>query len=110
MPFVDNHVRPLHFRENRLLTNNVFVCRDEDLESAHANARLEVFPDLRRAVVDESIHTRSPFLELVGPVGESGKRDNDKVGAGIAFNFDEEANEGNSLDGLAETLDEYRKR
>lgn len=95
---------PLHPTQDLAIFDDVLVCREKYLEIARPDLALEC-PALERvALVRDHLHAGCPFGELAGPIRHGRKRDNDEVRSTLTFRLNQERDEGDRLNGLAETL------
>ena len=102
--FVDDHMDPIQPTENRSIFDDVLVSGKQDLELADPGIVLQRFPLSRVTLVRYRLDTRSPLRKLSGPIRHRGKRYNDEIWPMLAFRFDEEGDERDSLNCFAKTL------
>lgn len=103
-------MHPLDLSQQGLLPDDILERRDEHLEVARLDLDSGVPSSLRRSLVDYGRDRGRPFLKLECPVGDGGERDNDEVRAVLLLGLDEEGDEGEGLDGFAQTLGGERKK
>jgi len=102
---VNDHVDPFEFGKVRTVFDDVLVGGEQDLEVAHTKFALESTALGRVALVGNHLDGRSPFGEFTRPVSHGRERDDDQVRSALAFDFNEEGDERDGLDGFPETLD-----
>lgn len=100
----DDHVNPAQSTEHRPVLDNVLVCREQDLELAHADLVLQASTLSRITLIRNHLHTRCPFRELAGPIRHRRQWDYHQIRSALLLDFNEKRHERNCLDGLAETL------
>jgi hypothetical protein len=85
---VDDHVHPTDFAEHGSVLDDVFVCREKNLERSVAHLRgLDVSTSLRATFVCDNSNTRCPSLKLKYPIWNCRQRDDDEEGAVLSFLF-----------------------
>lgn len=102
----NDHVHPFVLAQERPVLDDVFECRKHHLERTRPQVSLNSLASDGRAFVHDGRYSRSPFLELESPIGEGGERYDDKEWTGLVLAFDKEGDQGDGLNGLAETLRE----
>jgi hypothetical protein len=97
-------VNPFHLAQDRSVLDDVFICREQDLELIDPELGLKS-PALHRiAFVSDCFYCRSPFGKLPRPVGHCRQWNNNEVGTLLLLHLNEERDERNGLNGFAKAL------
>src|SRR5277367_308373 len=103
MTFVDDHVYPLNFGQNSTIFDDEFVRRKQDLPATVPNSKGEISSYRRGTLVTDDFYRGGPSSKLQCPIGHCTEREDDEEWTLSLFLFHEEGDEGDCLDGFAET-------
>ena len=103
MTFIDDDVLPVQLAQGRLIVQDVLVGRNDDVELLVFEELGECRPLVLLTLVGDNTDGGGPLCELGNPVLDRDQRHNDKVWALVSLISNEICEEGDSLDGLAET-------
>ena len=101
--FVDDHVQPLDFTQDRSVLDDKLVRGEENLELPAADLLRVVLTLVRRSLVHDARDRWRPLFELVVPVRQGTERHDDQEGARLLLLLNEVRDERDSLDSFAET-------
>jgi hypothetical protein len=73
MTLIDDHVNPLDLGEEWTILDDVLVRGEKNLEIGLSHPLLFNLAGVWSSSIADEVNGRSPFLELVLPVGESAK-------------------------------------
>lgn len=104
MSFVNDHMDPLDLSQEGSILDDVFVSRQENLESTGSNFVLRLFSLRRRSFVRNHLDGWCPLFEFHDPIRHSRERNNDEERSVLLLRLDEESDEGDRLNSLSKSL------